>query len=142
MPSNTFQRSKPSIHTPNAALAEVRIGDTYFQQDKYTEAIATYRAFTQRRPNHSEVPYAMFMIGEGYFEQQPSTFFLFPPSYEKDKGATRDAVRAYRAYLARFPDHEKAATAQKKLAECRAELAEFELYVARFYLKQDRPISV
>jgi len=124
-----------------AALAEVKIADAYFKQDKFVEAISAYRTFAQRRPNHAEVPYVMFMIGEGYYEQQPSKFFLFPPSFEKDKGATHDAVRSYRSYLDRFPKHGKNEVAKKKMAECRSELADFELYVARYYLSKERPVS-
>ncbi|MBV71712.1 MAG: hypothetical protein CMH52_10265 [Myxococcales bacterium] len=121
-----------------AALAEVRIGDTYFEQDQYVEAIGAYRTFIRRRPNHGEVGYAMWRIGQAFFEQRPSDFFLLPPGYERDRSTTKDAVRAYRAFLLKFPKHKFAAAAAKKLKTCRENLADFELYVAGFYLRNDR----
>ncbi len=124
-----------------AALAELRVGDTYFDQDKFVEAVDSYRIFTRRRPNHAEVPYAMWRIGQSYDQQRPGDFFLFPPAYEKDRGTTKDAVRAYRAFLGRFPNDKRAAQASKRLLDCRAALADYELYVARLYLKQSRPVS-
>jgi outer membrane protein assembly factor BamD len=128
-------------YTQYAALAELRVGDTYFDQDKFVEAVDSYRMFTRRRPNHAEVPYAMWRVGESFNKQRPSEFFLFPPAYEKDRGATKDAVRAYRAFLTRFPTDTRVPAAKKRLLECRRSLADFELYVAQFYLHRQRELS-
>jgi outer membrane protein assembly factor BamD len=124
-----------------AALAELRIGDGHYAQDKFVEAIGAYRAFVQRRPNNGEVAHALWRIGESYFQQRPSSFFLFPPGYEKDRSATKDAVRSYTDYLARFPKHTHVADAQTKLNLCRTALADYQLYVAKFYIGQERPRS-
>ena len=128
-------------YTQYAALAEVRIADTYFKQDKFVESVDAYRAFTRRRPNHAEVPYAMWRIGESFDRQRPSTFALFPPAYEKDRGTTKDAVRAFRAFLNRFPADKRAKAAKKRLNDCRVALADYEMYVAKFYLRQSRDVS-
>lgn len=124
-----------------AALAELRIADSYFEQAKYIESIDAYRTFVQRRPNHPEVPYALFRVAESYFQQRPSDFFLFPPPFEKDLGTTKDALRAYQAYLTRFPSDERVEKAREMVLECRRTLADYELFVARFYLDQARPVS-
>lgn len=124
-----------------SALSELRIADSYYEQAKYIESIDAYRTFVQRRPNHEEVPYALFMVGESYFKQRPSDFFLFPPSFEKDLGTTKDALRAYRSYIAKFPQDARIEQAREKVLECRRTLADYELFVARFYLDQSRPVS-
>lgn len=124
-----------------AALAELRIGDAYFDQAKYIEAIDVYRAFEQRRPNHEKVPYAVYRAASAYFEQRPSDFFLFPPSHEKDLGTTKDALRVLQDYVRRFPDHESVKSAKERIVDCRRTLVDHELYVARFYLGQSRPVS-
>ena len=124
-----------------AALAELRVADTYFEQDKKVLAIDAYDAFVQRRPNHAQVPYAMWRIGESYFKQLPSDFFLLPPPHEKDQGTTRDALRAIRRYVERFPDDTHVPQANSRILQCRQSLADHELYVAGFYLKQNRPES-
>ncbi len=124
-----------------AALSELRIADSYYEQAKYIESIDAYRTFVQRRPNHGEVPYALFRVAESYFQQRPSDFFLFPPPHEKDLGTTKDALRAYQAYLGRFPSDERVEKAREKVLDCRRTLADYELFVARFYLQQERPVS-
>ena len=124
-----------------AALAELRVADAYFEQDKQVLAIDAYEAFVQRRPNHAQVPYAMWRIGEAYFKQLPSDFFLLPPPHEKDQGSTRDAIRAIQRFVDRFPDDEHVSQAKARILRCRQSLADHELYVAGFYLKQDRPQS-
>lgn len=124
-----------------AALAELRIADSFYAQDKFIEAIDAYRMFMQGRPNHREVPYAMWRIGEANYSQVPSDFILFPPVHEKDQAATKDALRAFQRYLKRFPKHEKSALAKERLLACRGALADHEMYVARYYLGQRRPVS-
>ncbi|MEE2789620.1 MAG: outer membrane protein assembly factor BamD [Myxococcota bacterium] len=124
-----------------AALADVRLADTYFEQEKYVDAISEYRTFMQRRPNHREVPHALRRIGDSYYEQRPSNFFLLPPAYEMDRGATHDAVRSYQTFLQRFKDDPSVPAVKERLTVCRRALASFEMYVANFYLRQDRPRS-
>jgi len=124
-----------------SALAELRIADSYYEQAKYIESIDAYRTFVQRRPNHGEVPYALFRVAESYFQQRPSDFFLFPPPFEKDLGTTKDALRAYQSFLTKFPSDERVEPAREKVLECRSTLADYELFVARFYLNQARPTS-
>lgn len=137
-----FSRVKNKFaYSKYAALAELRIGDSYFEQQKYVEAIETYRAFVQRRPNHEEVDYASWRVAKGYLEQIPSDFFLFPPPYERDRGPIMDAERAFSRLLRQFPNGRFEARAQAGRTECRQALAQYEIYVARFYLTQDRHVS-
>lgn len=136
----TFVKNK-FAYSKYAALAEMGMANTYFAENKYLLAVDSYRTFIQGRPNHREVPFAMWRIGESYFEQRPSGFFLFPPPYEKDMAATKDALRSLSQYVERFPRHEKIKQAKSRIADCRRALASYELYVAGFYLRQDRPMS-
>lgn len=124
-----------------AAMAELRIADTYFAQDKHLEAIDAYRTFMQAHPSHEEVSYAMWRIGEAYYRQIPSDFFLFPPAHEKDQAQTQDAVRHLERFVERYPQDKNADQARERIRECREMLADYELYVAKFYLHQERPAS-
>jgi len=136
----TYVKNK-FAYSKYAALSELRLADTYFEQDKYIEAADGYRTFVRVRPNHRKVPYAMWRIGVCHFEEIPSDFFLFPPAHEKDQAATKDALRAFQRYVDRAPEDEHVAEARERILECRGALADYELYVARFYLRQDRPVS-
>lgn len=121
------------LFSPYAALSELRLGDTAFAQSRYYEAIESFRLFIQSRPNHAEVPYAYWKISSAYAAQRPSDFFLLPPTHERDRGPTKDALRALENYLDRYPEHEKAEEAKSLIKDCRRDLGDYELYVARFY---------
>lgn len=136
----TFVKNK-FAYSKYAALAELRMADAYFAQEKYIEAIDAYRTFVQGHPNHEEVPTALWRIGVSHFEQVPSDFLLFPPAHEKDQAATKDALRALERYVERFPKHAQSEDARAKIRACRGELADHELYVAGFYLHLEKPAS-
>ncbi len=125
-------------YTKYAALADLRIADTHFERGKFLEAIDAYRSFLKMHPNHVDLAYAMLRIGEAFYEQIPSDWWLLPPSYEKDQGNTRAAIAAYRDLLARYSTSKEAETARGRLDDCRRRLADHELYVARFYFKRER----
>lgn len=129
------------VYTQYAALAEVRLADVQYDQGRFVEAISLYQSFVQGRPNHREVPYATWRIAESYFKQRPSDFFLMPPSHERDRGPTRDALRALTRYLEQYPQGAYVKKAQRYQAKCRKTLAEYELYVARFYRSQGSLIA-
>jgi outer membrane protein assembly factor BamD len=124
-----------------AAQAELRIADAYFAQEKFIEAIDAYQLFMQAHPSHRDVPYAMFRIGEANFAQIPSDFILFPPAHEKDQAATNEALRSLNRYVDRFPQDGNVPKAKEHIRDCRRLLADHELYVARFYLRNERPAS-
>lgn len=126
------------LFSPFAALAELRLGDTSFAQSRHYEAIEIFRLFIQSRPNHAEVPYAYWKIGAAYAAQRPSNFFLLPPAHERDRGPTKDALRALQDYIGRYPKHKHALEAQKLVKICRLELGTYELYVARFYKSREK----
>ena len=136
----TFVKNK-FAYSKFAALAELGMANTYYAENKYLLAVDGYRTFIQGRPNHREVPFAMWRIGEAYYAQRPSGFFLFPPPYEKDMAATKDALRALTQYVERFATHKNVKEAKTRIADCRRALASYEMYVAKFYLRQERPVS-
>jgi outer membrane protein assembly factor BamD len=106
---------------------------------KYQEAIQAYRQFARFRPSHGEVPYARYKMAEAYFKQIPSDWLLSPPVHELDQGPTREALRQVRRFVLDFPDDRRVADAQSMARQALAILARHELYVAHFYLDQDRP---
>jgi outer membrane protein assembly factor BamD len=85
------------------------------------------------------VPYARFKIAEAYFQQIPDEWLLSPPSYERDQGPTREALRQLRRFILDFPEDEKVAQANDMVRQCLELLARHELYVADFYLGRGHP---
>lgn len=122
-----------------AALAALRIADTYFAQQSMPDAIEAYRRFIQLHPTHPDVPYAQFKIGMCYYEQLPGDWFFMPPAYEKDLASTEDAERALAKFLDLHPNSSYADETREKLEIVRQRLADHEFFVATFYLKRDEP---
>jgi len=136
----TFVKNKfPFSHY--ATLAELRLADTYFAQDKYVEAIDAYKLFVKFHPTHPEVTggYASYQICRAFMEQIPSDWFLVPPSFEKDQGATKDAMRELQTFVRTFRRSKYLPKVKHLYRKCMRKLADHELYVARFYLERDKP---
>lgn len=119
-------------------LAELRLADIKYQQDRYVEAADAYRQFVQLHPTHEEVDYAEFRSGLAYFKDAPGEFALFPPAAEKDQRQAEKAVQALTDFVQTRPDSKYLPEAKKVLEEARTRLAAREWYVAEYYFKRSR----
>lgn len=124
-----------------AVQAELRNADCLFERGRFLEAIDAYQNFSRLHPTHKDVPYAAYRTGAAYYEQVPGDWFLIPPSHEKDQAAIRDAERALRTYVERYPKDGHIEEGKKLLNEARSRMARHERYVADFYDNADKPIS-
>lgn len=122
-----------------ATLADLRIADAYFEQEKYATAIEQYRAFAKLHPEHERVTYSNWRVALSFYKQMPENWFFLPPGYERDLDRAKDAERELRFYLRRNPNSEYEKDATRKLLETRRRLADHELYVAEFYIKRENP---
>jgi outer membrane protein assembly factor BamD len=120
--------------------AELGLADSAFGREAYIEAIDGYKTFIASHPRHPKTVdgYCAFKIGESYFKQIPSDFFLLPPSYEKDQGPVIDAQRELTSFLDRYGQSSYAEAGRKLLSDAIQRLADHELYVARYYLERGR----
>jgi outer membrane protein assembly factor BamD len=126
-----------------ATLSELGLADCDFGAGKYTEAIDDYKNFIKAHPGNDRVQdgYAAFKIGEAYFKQIPTDWFVVPPSYEKDQGPVNDALRELSAFIDQYGDSTYAPEARKMVGNAVKRLTDHELYVARFYLDQGHPYA-
>lgn len=124
-----------------ATLAELRVADSHLARGRYVEAVDAYRQFIKFHPTHemTENGYAHFKICESHYKQIPDEWLLSPPAYEKDQTSTREALREYDLFLAKYPDSKYAKDARKQRKIALKKLIDHELYVARFYLGRSRP---
>jgi outer membrane protein assembly factor BamD len=119
-----------------ASLAELRMADANFEQDKFVEAIDGYKNFIKDHPTHPKVDYASLQIAKSHYKDLPANFFLFPPVYEKDQAALVDTQSAIKDFLLSYPGSEYRLEGTTMMAEVRKRLAEHEMYVAAFYAKR------
>lgn len=118
-----------------ARLAELRLADIAFKQDKFPEAATAYRSFVHDHPNDSGVAYARFQITKALFEQTGDTIFL-PPQEERDLASAADAYTAMKSFLSDFPRYEGVPEVEYMLTMVTGLLVRHELHVARFYLNK------
>jgi outer membrane protein assembly factor BamD len=121
-----------------SALAELRLADVKFKQERFAEAAEAYGAFVQLHPTNEEVDYAEYRVGLARYREAPEDFILFPPAFEKDQRSLTAAVSVLRDFLQTKPGSKWAPEAKKVLDKCLTRLAEHEWYVAGFYWKRNR----
>ncbi len=133
-----FREVKRKYHySKYAKLAELRIADADFEQEKLTEAIRGYRQFVHdHRSDAEEVAYARSRIAEAQYKQINESFLL-PTADERDQAVILDAFRELKGYIHDYPDSKESPKIRELLIEVTARLMRHELYVARFYLARD-----
>jgi outer membrane protein assembly factor BamD len=120
-----------------ARLAELRLADADFAQDKFADAIREYRQFVHdHRSDAEEVSYARSKIAEAQYAQIADSLLL-PASEERDQAVILDAYKELRSYIHDYPDAKESPRMRGLLADVTGRLIRHELYVARFYLQRD-----
>jgi outer membrane protein assembly factor BamD len=118
-----------------ARLAELRLADGDFAQEKFAEAISAYKAFAHDYPNDPETPYARFRVAKAQYDSV-SQSALMPPLEERDLAFVNDALKS----ISEFQTDYQSSPYHRELAYMKAVvmglLARHELYVARFYLSE------
>jgi outer membrane protein assembly factor BamD len=121
-----------------AGLADLRLADVKFAQDRYTEAAEAYQQFGQLHPTSEEVDYAEYRAGLSHFKAAPGDFVLFPPAHEKDQREAEKALEILTDLVKTRPDSKLLPEAKKTLADVQARLAAREWYVGEYYFKRSR----
>ena len=120
-----------------ARLAELRLADADFQQDKFAEATAGYKGFIHDYPNDPEIPYARYQVTRTQYDAV-SQSFLLPALEERDLASVNDAHASIRAFLNDYPNTDHSAELAYMQSVVTGLLARHELYVARFYLDRGK----
>jgi len=121
-----------------AVIAEVRAADALFEDEKYVEATEQYKMFLKMRPTNEKAPHAMFRIGMCSYYQMPKDWFFMPPVYEEDLTYVKSTIDAMQALVLRFPNAPEVKKAREVTDQCRMRLAKHEMYVAKFYFKDEK----
>jgi outer membrane protein assembly factor BamD len=110
------------------AFLMLRVADTYFGEEKYSEALVEYQAFLNYHPVHKDAAYAQYQIAICNFRELTSI--------DRDPAPARAVITEMRKILQKYPASEYGAEAKKYIAICTDWLSEYELYVAHFYYKK------
>lgn len=120
-----------------APLAQLRLADIEYEQERFIEAITAYKQFVRENPKHPDVAWARMRIARCYYSQI-SDALLLPAQEEREQTAVVEASREIQLYLREFPDGPQVVEMRKLGADALARLVAHELYVARFYVKKGK----
>lgn len=129
--NEAFQKIKDRYpYSKFAVAAELKMADTHYELKHYHEAFGAYNEFERLHPKNSNIPYVIYQKAMCDFKQVSSI--------DRDQSHTYQAKEEFEQLVKRFPESEYAHKAFKRIRECYINLAEYELYVARFYFKQKK----
>ena len=106
----------------------LRIADTYFGDEKYSEALVEYQSFLNFHPVHRDAPYAQFQVAMCSYKELTTI--------DRDPSVARAAMKEFRTLIEKYPGSPYEEQAKNYAALCRDQLAAYELYVGRFYHKK------
>ncbi len=123
-------------YTRYARLAELRLADVDFEQEKFSDAISAYREFAQNHKNDPDVEYSRYRLTKALFSDIDDTILL-PPAEERDQATAAEAYKELRSFQREFPKSRYRGDVAYMLDVVTGRMARHELYVARYYLKGD-----
>ncbi len=111
--------------SPYTPMAEIGLGDAYFLNEDYLEAVDAYKEFLALHPRHEEVPYVLFQIGVASY--------LSFTSIDRPQDQVAEGIQFFRQLKELYPETDYAANADDYITRCRQILAEREIFVGDFY---------
>ena len=117
-----------SPYRPDAKLG---VGDTYLSEggsENLVLAINEFREFLSFYPTNRRADYAQYKLALAHARQMRAP--------QRDQSETRDAIREYRTFIARYPNSPLLPEVRTKLREAMDRLGEADYQVGLFYYRQ------
>ena len=105
----------------------------HYQTNDYDEAVDALDQFITLHPGNKDAPYAYYLKAMCFYERITDV--------GRDQDNTKKAVAALTDVIRRYPDTEYARDARLKLDLTYDHLAGKEMYIGRFYMKQNQQIA-
>jgi outer membrane protein assembly factor BamD len=124
------QVTETYTQSPVRPDAKLGIGDTYLGEgsaESLVLAIAEFQEFLSFYPTHPRADYAQYKLGMAHFKQMRAA--------QRDQTETRDAIREFSTFVARYPNSSLLPEVKARLREARDRVAEAEFEVGRFYYR-------
>lgn len=105
------------------------LADAMYADKRYEEAKFQYRRFLELYPAGTEADKAQFRSAMCSFQRMKTI--------DRDQTTTQEAVQEFQRLIQSYPRSTFVDEAKEKLAASRERLAAYELYVGRFYYRQE-----
>tara|TARA_B100000749_G_scaffold122825_1_gene93958 strand:- start:213082 stop:213816 length:735 start_codon:yes stop_codon:yes gene_type:complete len=113
-----------------AKPSDLKVADINFTRESYAEAQVAYQLYKEFYPRDQIADYVTFRIGMSYFNQ-------LPDKIGRDQSLAKDAIRYFEELMDVYPQSSHIAKAKEHRNKALKKLAQKELYVADFYMKQE-----
>src|SRR5258706_5284829 len=115
---------------PEVLSAELKLGEAYYFNEQYTEAVETLKEFQAMHPNNENIPYALYLSGMAHFDQFSGV--------DRDQKTTEIAKGFFEKVINNYPNSPHAAKSREKLAQCLEYLVEHEFDIASYYMREQK----
>ncbi len=137
---NTFEKLEARYPFGKyAQQAQLEIAYAYYKFDEPDSAIAAADRFIRNNPGNAHLDYAYYLKGLSNYTRGISIVDRISkrdPS-ERDTRALRDAFSDFTTLVQKFPDSRYAEDSRKRLVYLHNQLAEYEIKVARYYMRRE-----
>jgi outer membrane protein assembly factor BamD len=113
-----------------AQLAQFLIGETYFRSKDYEKAVPEFENFVTLYPSNQIADLGQYRLARSYFDQMPTV--------ERDQKITAQALTEFQKLIRLYPESRYAPDAIVKIEAARLRLAQKELWIAAFYVRQGK----
>jgi outer membrane protein assembly factor BamD len=125
------QVTETYTQSPFRPDAKLGIGDTYLGEgtaEALVLAINEFREFLTFYPTNRRADYAQYKLGMAHFRQMRAP--------QRDQTETRETIKEFETFIARYPDSELMPEVKTKYREARDRLSESDYLVGYFYFRQ------
>ena len=112
-----------------AVEAELLMADSQFELGRYTEAAFAYKQFAKLHPKHPKVDYALYRVGQSYWEDAPEEI-------DREQEYTQKALAEWEKLVSTRPDSSYAKKAREKITIGKKRVAASHLFVVNYYCKR------
>lgn len=123
--------------------AKLELMYAYFKKGDYESGQALADRFLRQHPQHENADYAYYMKGVMHYEQEVGSFkeFFTADIEKRDTTNIKAAFDNYKTLVEVYPESKYAPDARQRMVQIRNLLADYELHVARYYMKRDTYIA-
>jgi outer membrane protein assembly factor BamD len=121
-----------------AQQAQLDIAYSYWKNNDLASAVAACDRFIKLYPNHEHLDYVLYLRGLIYFNEDLGFMgkFTRQDQTERDNRGARESFDTFKNLVARFPDSKYAEDARLRLRYLINALAQYEIHVARYYMRR------
>jgi outer membrane protein assembly factor BamD len=121
-----------------AQQAELDLAYAYYKSDEPDSAIAACDRFIKIYPINPSVDYAYYLKGLVNYNRELGLVERYLPvdHTQRDPGAARQSFDDFSELVSRFPNSRYAPDARQRMLALRNQMAEYELHVARYYMRR------